>query len=296
MNPRELRSIPAIDYKLSNTTGEVRYKARLSRFNVTVVPNQNTTMSEQTNLDNVVAALQVLSFNISDYLDENAGICKMAVVDIDISIEKVQSMRSEFRALHLSLEKLITAEEYEESYKAKYDSTINYIIEFIIGATEAKRQKRDVGDYDVKSDKISSDAKRVEDFKKNCETSNFLLLEVERMMDESDVVFSKCIDSDLPDEVVSQLMENLPKERSRVDTWSRKYEKLLEIIPQNYEDRGSILNLLRLSYNNLMKSKKKYERNLLQEYEIRELSKQKAFKPSMLSHQFRKIFRVSIIT
>ena len=72
MNPRELRSIPAIDYKLSNTTGEVRYKARLSRFNVTVVPNQNTTMSEQTNLDNVVAALQVLSFNISDYLDENA--------------------------------------------------------------------------------------------------------------------------------------------------------------------------------------------------------------------------------
>ena len=47
MNPRELRSIPSIDYKLSGTTGEVRYKARLSRFNVTVIPNQETTMSEQ---------------------------------------------------------------------------------------------------------------------------------------------------------------------------------------------------------------------------------------------------------
>ena len=48
MNSRELRSIPSIDYKLSNATGEVRYKARLSRFNETVVPNQDTTMSEQT--------------------------------------------------------------------------------------------------------------------------------------------------------------------------------------------------------------------------------------------------------
>ena len=212
----------------------------------------------------------------------------MAVVDIDISIEKVQSMRSEFRALHLSLERLITAEEYEKSYKVKYDSIINCIKEYIIDATEAKRQKRDIEDYDVKSDKISSETKRVEDFKKNCETTNFLLLEVERMMDESDVVFSKCIDSELPDEVVSQLMENLPKERSRVDTWSRKYEKLLEIMPQTYEDRGKILNLLRLSYNNLMKSKKKYERNLLQEYEVRELSKQKAFKPSMLDINLEK--------
>ena len=116
MSQRELRTLPSIDYKLRGTTGEVRYKARLSRYNVTVIPNQETTMSNSTSSDDVVAALQVLTANINDYIDDNFGIADMAVFDIDMSIEKIQAMRSEFRGLQQSLERLLSAEDYERDY------------------------------------------------------------------------------------------------------------------------------------------------------------------------------------
>ena len=78
-------------------------------------------------------------------------------------------------------------------------------------------------------------------------------------------------------------MDNLSKERARVDALSRKYEKLLEIIPTTYKEKDNVLKLISLSYSSLMKNKKTYEKNLQLQYESRELSKQKAFKTSMLN-------------
>ena len=107
-----------------------------------------------------------------------------------------------------------------------------------------------------------SDEAKTHKLKKESEESSqkqraakFLINEVSRLTKELHAEFSKERTEDINDEEISRRKEELPANLLKLDQLSTKFQRCLEIIPDDYEDKDTVITLLSAKYQELIEEK-----------------------------------------
>ena len=79
--------------------------------------------------------------DILDFLDENINTGKLTVGDIDSNINKIESMRTQFRRIHQLLKKKKPG--YEDKYLETCNSFIQKMKDYILDLKDCKSKMRD---------------------------------------------------------------------------------------------------------------------------------------------------------
>ena len=130
----------------------------------------------------LVSVQEALCEDIEDYIEENEFNDQSAIADIDSSITKIEEMRSKYRAVHKDI-KTFDPGVYEAELKTTYEKTMTSIKNYL---STVKLIKSNIRKYE--SDRNSQAEKNYnakiqeEDESKN-DTSEFLLADVERLID-----------------------------------------------------------------------------------------------------------------
>ena len=131
--------------------------------------------------------------------------------------------------------------------------------------------------------RILCNEKESEESTQKQRAAKFLINEVSRLIKELHAEFSKERTENVKDEEISQRKEDLPANLLKLDQLSTKFQKCLEIIPDDYEEKDAIILQLTTEYQKLIEEKKKYEVFVNKENHEREISKVKTFSVSSLN-------------
>ena len=111
----------------------------------------------------------------------------------------------------------------------------------------------------------------------------FLINEVKRITKELFTEFSKDRTEEVSDEDIVLRKEDLPANLLKLEQLSSKFQRCLEIIPDNYEGKEDIIDSLTQNYNNLVSEKESHELFINNEIKQREIAKEKSFQVSSLN-------------
>ena len=136
-----------------------------------------------------------------------------------------------------------------------------------------------------KSSKLKKDA---EELIQKQQAAKFLITEVTRITNDLHSEFTKDRDGEIQDEEVLRRKEELPSNLLKLEQLSRKFQRCLEIIPDEYEDKDVIINQITENYENLVEEKDRYEKFIEIEIKEREMSKEKNFQASSLNIKLNK--------
>ena len=221
----------------------------------------------------------VLKDEINDFIDENPiNQSLINVLDIDNCISKISILRTEFRTICKEVSETAADSSYVDS-----ESTLALIKEYIINGNERKSSVRRLELFVSDEAKTHKLKKESEESSQKQRAAKFLINEVSRLTKELHAEFSKERTEDINDEEISRRKEELPANLLKLDQLSTKFQRCLEIIPDDYEDKDTVITLLSAKYQELVEEKKKYEVFVNKENQEREISKTKTFSVSSLN-------------
>ena len=311
---------PRIDYKILNNTGEkVIIQPETQMENHSISSDNNLTIKETaltditSNLENLkvntnemdgngqnsenkepsnnsaqihslVSKYSVAKDEIDDFIDENPiNMTTVFVSDIDTCIDTITKLRTDFRITCKQIHTHVQIYKLEYNYSKEIEVVLNNIKEYIIHAKERKLEIRQ-SDKDLemaeKSSKLKKDA---EESVQKQQAAKFLINEVSRITKDLHSEFSKDRDGEIQDEEVSRRKEELPTNLIKLDQLSTKFQRCLEIIPDDYEEKDTIITQITENYENLVVEKERYEKFIEIEMKEREMSKEKTFQVSSLN-------------
>ena len=241
---------------------------------------ESVNMAEGTRLRNLEEAI---SEDIVDYIDENEHTEDSAIVDIDISINKIEEYRTKFRSVHKDLKSNDEAT-YEGEFKVKYDNNIKSMKDYLALMKKVKAS--------IRANETKENAKMVDEHQSELqgerqrkkETSEFLITDVGRIMDlllDDTASFSSGGDQ-VTDEEIWEMKKNIPLMKKQMESMCEKYKELLEMVPDSIKDKDKKLKVLSDKYQKLLKSEKVFRDKLDTEIRERELTKEKSFETSTL--------------
>ena len=272
MSNKEKRTgIKRIDYKVLNSTGRKVEKVSPDGTieeeieKVTDVLQDLPIERELKDLSNcelhkmdqqLITKYSVLNDEIQDFLDENPiNLSLINVVDIDKCINNISKLRTEFRTIC----KEISEKDSDKAYCKESESTFALIKEYIIHANERKSCIRRLEFNISEEEKTLKLKKESEEFTQKQRAAKFLINEVSRLTKELYGEFSKERTDDVNDEEISRRKEDLSANFLKLDQLSTKFQRCLEIIPDDYEEKDTVILQLTTEYQELVEEKKKYE-------------------------------------
>ena len=245
--------------------------------------------SKLVNLQHLISKYDVLKEEVEDYLDENPiNYTIVSVEDIDSCIEKVTDLRSQFRQVVKNIQLDMSKEHFESSFSAEVASLLACIKEYIINAKDRKavirQEEKNINNSNctikLKRDaEVNSQRKRATDF---------LISEVSRISSELLSEFEKECDGQVSDDEISRRKEDLPANLLKMEQLSTKFQKCLETIPDDYEDKDVHIETMTNQYHDLVQHKESYESFVQNEIREREISKEKSFQVASLNIKLSK--------
>ena len=94
--------------------------------------------------------------------------------------------------------------------------------------------------------------------------------------------------SDVTDNELMRRNRELPENMLKLERLSKKFQHVLEVIPESYPDNFNVVRTITENYNNLIKKKGRYENFVKHEIQNREILKENSFKTSFLNIQLAK--------
>ena len=315
----ELRSTTRIDYKKLNTTGEkvilqadkqseehsydqtvdsssvikesvltdITQKME-SKRDVTSKTEESKAVSSK-ELHSLRSKYSLIKDEIDDFMDENpVNVTTVFVSDIDACLEKISKLRTDFRVACNEMNTFLLMHKIDENYSEDSEAILNNVKEYIIHAKERKLQIRQ-SDKDLEvAEKTNKLKKEAEESIQKQQAAKFLINEVTRLTKDLHNEFSKDRDGEIHDEEVTRRKEELPSNLLKLEQLSSKFQRCLEIIPDEYEEKDTIINQITENYENLVLEKERYENFIEVEMKEREMSKEKNFKASSLNINIEK--------
>ena len=311
-----LRQKERIDYKTLNDSGQVKLKPSCLNTNMPSSVHLNqvedvTEMSQQlnelslsntldkkasqpeidtrTDLKSLKSTYGVLKEEIEDYIDENpTNQTIVSIDDIESCIEKITVLRTQFRQTVKQIEVSVDREQFNYQFNDEISSLYASIKEYIINA---KDRKSEIRMQDKKIIDLNSAIKLKKDNEENSQrkrATDFLINEVNRISNELSEEFEKECDGQVTDDEISRRKEDLPANLLKMEQLSAKFQKCLETIPDDYEDKDLHINSMSDQYNNLVQNKESYEKFVQNEIREREISKEKSFQITSLNIKLSK--------
>ena len=224
--------------------------------------------------------LEILVEEFGDFLDENKiEVMVMNAVDFDTYVLRME----EYRKLYKNLERKIRKKVSEVNFQKRYVSSFRNALESIKACiVEAKKKKANLREKEINSVLAESSSKERERLSKrvqNKEAVDFLVKEINRLISELGLEFSKT--GEVDDEELLRRKEDYPENTLQLDRLSSKIQQVYQTIPDDYDQ--NTVNKMRKQYESLLETKKKYDANLDTQIAERELLKEKAFQTSALN-------------
>ena len=126
--------------------------------------------------------------------------------------------------------------------------------------------------------------KNIEENSQRKRATDFLINEVNRISNELSAEFEKECDGQVTDDEISRRKEDLPANLLKMEQLSAKFQKCLETMPDDYEDKDIRINSMSSQYEDLVQSKESYEKFVQNEIREREISKEKNISNSITKH------------
>ena len=221
---------------------------------------------------------------IEDYIDEfPINRTTHSIEDIETCIEKISQLRTEFRMITKNLARTVSASKFDSSYSKEKDETLSIVKEYIINANERKTNIRAMESASRSAANSKKSKKEESENNQMRQAALFLINEVKRITKELFSEFSKNRTKEVSDEEIVLRKEDLPANLLKLEQLSTKFQRCLEIVPDNYEGKEDIINALTQNYNDLLSEKKSHELFINSEIKLREIAKEKSFQVSSLN-------------
>ena len=246
---------------------------------------QSVTMGDQ---NEIRGKISLLIDDLNDYFDENSMTDEFKTIeDIDESIRRAESARTEYRALHRSLLDVVGETEYKEVHAEKYKESLANIKDYIKAGKTRKADLRSKAETQMSALRQQEAAKELETAVQKEATSKFLIDELNRMIGQLNDVFRKNNKTASNEEIESRESQ-LSEKLQEADRVSDKFQKLIGVIPESYPQKTLVLATLTHNYDGLMGFKTTYKTSLEAEVKSREIEKQKSFSTSTISIKLEK--------
>ena len=248
------------------------------------LPFYKDKMDKEKEIKMLELKLLSLQADIDDHLEENIIDGSFNVVeDIDMCITKVEKLRTEYRKIGKEMESMVVARgETDDTYDLNYKSVLGRIKDYVLLAMDRRstiRQNEASPRYHETV--IKEKTEEITSFQK-ARTVDFLLNEVTRLIVELENEFSKPQD-DVTDEELMRRNRELPENMLKLERLSKKFQHVLEVIPDSYPNNQYVVKSTTDSYNHLIKEKGMYESFLKHEIQKREILKENSFNTSFLN-------------
>ena len=270
--------------EMSNQMKELK----LTKTTDNTIQSGNKTKQQEINvisdLDLLKSKYDILKDEIEYYIDENpTNYSIVSIDDIDSCVQKITDLRSQLRQIVKQIQIAMDTEQFKSAFMNEITSIYGCIKEYIINAkdrkAEIRMQNKEVND-------ANSTIKLKRDIEENSQrkrATEFLINEVNRISNELLEEFEKRCDGQITDDEISRRKEDLPANLLKMEQLSAKFQKCLETIPDDYEDKDTYINLMSTQYNNLVQYKETYEKFIQNEIREREISKEKSFQMTSLN-------------
>ena len=226
----------------------------------------------------------LLCEEIEDFIDENPpNLTIISIQDIDSCIETISAFRTQFRQIVKEIQDAVTADDFDTSYSKNNSLVLARIKEYIVNAKDRKSQIRCQEKESVNSEKAIKLKKDFEENSQKRRAAEFLVSEVHRLLTELLNEFSKECDGEVTNEEISRRKDDLPANLLKMEQLSQKFQKCLETIPDDFDNKEENINTLTILYDDLIKHKESYEKFIQSEIYEREISKEKSFQVSSLN-------------
>ena len=276
----EESSLTDITLKMENL------KVDANKFKETVQDKESVHSKEMYSL---TSKYSVAKDEIEDFIDENpVNMTTVCISDIDSCLDTITKLRTEFRIVCKEMSTFLHMHNLDDSYSDDIETVLNSVKEYIIHAKERKSEIRRA-DKDLEiAEKSSKLKKEAEGSIQKQQAAKFLITEVTRLTKDLHSEFTKDRDGEIQDEEVSRRKEELPSNLLKLEQLSQKFQRCLEIIPDEYEDKDAIINQITDDYETLVEEKERYEKFIETEIKEREMSKEKNFQASSLNIKLSK--------
>ena len=234
-----------INYKIFNETGvkmekesnELQPALTVRDMNIKTASNKPSCVVDKEQQ----MKYQLLKEEIGDFIDENpANQSIVDIKDVEKCIDEITRLRSQFRAICLEIQH---AETYDMDYSEEINSILASIKEYIINAKAELRNEEKVTNQAEITMKLQQN---VEQTAQKARSADFLISEVTRLTDELHIEFCKETDGEVSDDEISRRKEDLPSTLLKMNQLSLKFQKCLETIPQEYENKEEIISNLKI--------------------------------------------------
>jgi len=182
-----------------------------------------------------------------------------------------------------NLARTVSASKFDSSYSKEKDETLSIVKEYIINANERKTNIRAMESASRSAANSKKSKKEESENNQMRQAALFLINEVKRITKELFSEFSKNRTKEVSDEEIALRKEDLPANLLKLEQLSTKFQRCLEIVPDNYEGKEDIINALTQNYNDLLSEKKSHELFINSEIKLREIAKEKSFQVSSLN-------------
>ena len=300
------RNTQRIDYKVLNDTGQSILKpSSLSISNqVTIESTDIAEISLQlkelqfskmddkniqgnqdsTNSKILKTKYDLIKEEIEDFIDENpTNHTIINIGDVDSCVERITEYRTQFRKVSKEIQDIISTEDFNSAYSDDVTSILASVKEYIVNAKERKSEIRKQEQEINNSDNVIKIKKDIEEASQKKRSADFLINEVFRISNELLTEFTKETKREVSDEEISRRKEDLPANLLKMDQLSTKFQKCLETIPDDYENKDTQINSMITHYNDLVRHKELYEKFVQFEIHDREILKEKSFQLTSLN-------------
>ena len=221
--------------------------------------------------------------DLIDHMTEHVFNESSAVEDIDKSISRIEDLRSKYRGFHKEL-RTSNNEKYDAEVKEGFEKCLQSIKEYLKTIRSIKTDIRSIASTDQSQVEFLRQRKEEEEKERKLNTAEFLISDVERMIDSLEGEFQSDVtdESEVSNDDLWQFKKDLPEMQKQMDSLSGKYKELLEVIPSTFPNKGARLEKLRKEHQKLIALHVKFASDVSNEAKSRELSKEKQFQISSL--------------
>ena len=285
-------SSAASNNKEDGSTQVIKVTSQLSELklsNVNTSEKSTENSSKLTDLLHLKSNFDIIKEEVEDFIDENpTNYTVVTVEDIDFCIEKNSSLRSQLRQIVKNIQLEISAEQFEAIFNSDITALLACVKEYIVNAKDRKSQirleERNMA-HSSNTMKLKRDA---EENSQKRRATDFLISEVSRISNELLSEFEKECDGQVTDDEISRRKEDLPANLLKMEQLSSKFQKCLETIPDDYEDKEIHIDTMTTQYNELIQHKESYESFVQNEIREREISKEKSFQVASINIKLSK--------
>ncbi len=237
---------------------------------------------EEQDLNKLKRRLKSVSADIVDHFDEHSIDNTFKVEDVEKQVSKIEKLRTMYRDIYEELIEVLTDATEIGQYEGHYDHTMKQIKQYISGGNNLCKDIRIEETRARNEATFAKDKLNGQMITKKTQTTDFLVKEINRSLTELNNEYAKTR-VDVSDEELFRRNKELSENSSRMESLAKKHQQFLDTIPETYPNRGHIIHVTNVSYDEVVERKAVYEKFVKDEMTQRELLKQAVFKTSSLN-------------